>query len=61
LLQHGGRVSCKRTLLLEVSETLAEGKMTGQLDKANEIAALTATVTVKEIFAGVDVERPLGS
>src|SRR2546430_15567631 len=34
LLQHGGRVSWKRTLLLEVSETLAEGQMTGQLDKA---------------------------
>ena len=50
LLQHGGRVSCKRTLLLEVSETLAEGQMTGQLDKAKEIAALTATVTVKEIW-----------
>src|SRR5437016_7763129 len=60
LLQHGGRVSCKRTLLLEVSETLAEGQMTGQLDKAKEIAALTATVTVKEIFAGVDIERRAG-
>jgi hypothetical protein len=31
--------------------------MTGQLDKANEIAALAATVTVEEIFAGVDIER----
>ncbi len=60
LLQHGGRVSCKRTLLLEVSETLAEGQMTGQLDKAKEIAALTATVTVEEIFAGVDIERRAG-
>src|SRR5437660_3503274 len=60
LLQHGGRVSWKRTLLLEVSETLAEGQMTGQLDKAKEIAALTATVTVKEIFAGVDIERRAG-
>src|SRR5258708_35318814 len=60
LLQHSGGVSCKRTLLLEVSETLAEGQMTGQLDKAKEIAALTATVTVKEIFAGVDVERRAG-
>src|SRR5258707_187583 len=60
LLQHGGRVSCKRTLLLEVSETLAEGQMTGQLDKAKEIAALTATLTVEKIFAGVDVERRAG-
>ena len=60
LLQRGGRVSCKRVLLLEVGETLAEGKMTGQLDKAKEIAALAATVTVKEIFAGVDIERRAG-
>jgi hypothetical protein len=43
-----------------VSETLAEGKMTGQLDKAKEIAALSAAVTVKEIFAGVDIERRAG-
>ena len=34
--------------------------MTGQLDKANEIAALSATVTVKEVFAGVDIERRPG-
>ncbi|HEY6369607.1 MAG TPA: hypothetical protein VIX37_03445 [Candidatus Sulfotelmatobacter sp.] len=34
--------------------------MTGQLDKAKEIAALSATVTVKEIFAGVDIERRAG-
>jgi hypothetical protein len=60
LLEHGGRVGGRSALLLEVSETLAEGKMTGQLDKANEIAALTATVTVKEILAGVDVERRAG-
>ena len=57
LLQHGNRVGCKSALLLEVGETLAEGKMAGQLDKAQEIAALAATVTVKEILAGVDIER----
>jgi len=34
--------------------------MTGQLDKAKEIAALAATVTVKEILAGVDIERRSG-
>ena len=34
--------------------------MTGQLDKAKEVAALSATVTVKEIHAGVDVERRAG-
>ena len=59
-LKHGGRVSWKNALLLEVGETLAKGQMTGQLDKANEIASLAATVTVKEIFAGVDIERRPG-
>jgi len=34
--------------------------MAGQLDKAQEIASLSATVTVKEIFAGVDIERKGG-
>jgi hypothetical protein len=34
--------------------------VTGQLDKANEIAALAATVTVEEIFVSVDVERRSG-
>src|SRR5260370_11511853 len=60
LLQHGGRVSCKSALLLEVGETLAEGKMTGQLDKAKELVALCGTVTVKEILASVDIERRAG-
>jgi hypothetical protein len=31
--------------------------MARQLDKAQEIATLAATVTVEEIFAGVDIER----
>ena len=47
-------------MLLEVSEALAEGQMAGQLDKAQEIAALAAAVTVKEIFAGVDIKRRPG-
>src|SRR6267143_2356459 len=34
--------------------------MAGQLDKANQIAALAATVTVKEVLAGVDIERRSG-
>ena len=34
--------------------------MTGQLDKAQQIAALAAAVTVEEIFAGVDIERGPG-
>ena len=60
LLQDGVRVGGSSTLLLEVSEALAEGQMAGQLDKAQEIAALAATVTVEEIFAGVNVERGPG-
>ncbi len=60
LLQHGGRVGWRSALLLEVSEALAEGQMAGQLDKAKEVAALAAAVTVKEIFAGVDIERRPG-
>ena len=60
LLEHGGRIGWKSTLLFEVGETLAEGQMAGQLDKANEIAALAATVTVEEIFASVDIERRPG-
>ena len=59
-LEHGGRVGWESTLLLEVSETLAKGQMTGQLDKANEIAALATAVTVEEIFADVDIERRPG-
>jgi hypothetical protein len=47
-------------LLLEVGEALAEGQTAGQLDKANQIAALAAAVAVEEIFAGVDIERRLG-
>jgi hypothetical protein len=44
-------------LLLEVGEALTEGQMAGQLDKANQIAALAATVAVEKIFVGVDIER----
>ena len=50
----------KQPLLLEVSETLAERQMARQLDKAKQIAALAATVTVEEIFASVDIERRAG-
>ena len=44
-------------MLLEESEVVTEGQMVGQLDKAKEVAALTAAATVEEIFAGVDIER----
>jgi hypothetical protein len=59
LLQYDGRAGWRSALLFEVVEALEEGQALGQLDKANEIAALTTTVAVEEIFAGVDVEgRP---
>jgi len=60
LLEYISRVSGRSALLLEVSDTLAKRQMTGQLDKANEIAALAATVTVEEILAGIDIERRPG-
>jgi hypothetical protein len=47
-------------VLLEVSETLAERQLARQLDKTQQIAALTATVAVEEIFASVDIERRAG-
>ena len=60
LLQYGSRVVGRSSLLVEVSETLAEGQMAGQLHKAEQIAALAAAVTVEEIFARVDIERGSG-
>ena len=47
-------------MLLEVSEALAERQLARQLDKAQQIGALAATVAVEEIFAGVDIERRAG-
>ena len=60
LLQHGGRVGGRSTGLLKVGEALAKRQVAGQLDKTQQIAALAATVTVEEIFAGVDIERGPG-
>src|SRR6266481_1665504 len=60
LLEYISRVSGRSALLLEVSDTLAKRQMTGQLNKANEIAALATTVTVEEILAGIDIERRPG-
>jgi hypothetical protein len=34
--------------------------MPGQLDKANQIATLTAAMAVEEIFIGIDIEGRLG-
>jgi len=53
LLQNGGRVGGSSALLLQVSEALEKGQMTGQLDKAQKITALAAAVTVEEIFAAL--------
>ena len=60
LLERGGGIGWRSTVLLEVSEALTEGQLAGQLNKAQEIAALTTTVAVEEIFAGVDIEGGTG-
>ena len=39
---------------------MAERQLARQLDKTQQIAALTATVAVEEIFASVDIERRAG-
>ena len=54
------RVVRRSGLLIQVGEALAEGQMAGQLDKANQIAALAAAVAVEDILAGVDIERRPG-
>ena len=59
-LEHGGRVGRRRALLLEIGKALAKGQVSRQFDKANQITALAATMAVKEIFAGVDLERRPG-
>src|SRR5215469_15072329 len=60
-LKHCGRVDGidwrSTLLLLEVAQGFTERQMAGQLDKANEIPALTAAMTVEKIFVGVDIER----
>src|SRR6266550_7024263 len=59
--KHSSRIGWRSSLvLLEVSEALAERQLARQLDKAQQIGALAATVAVEEIFAGVDVERRAG-
>ena len=59
--KHSSRIGWRSSLvLLEVSEALAERQLARQLDKAQQIGALAATVAVEEIFAGVDIERRAG-
>ncbi len=41
----GDRVVCRTGLLLQVSEALAEGQVAGQLDKANQVAALPSAMS----------------
>ncbi len=61
LLEHGSsRVVYRISKLFQVGEALAEGQMARQLDKANQIAALSAAVAVEEILASVDIERRPG-
>jgi len=59
-LEHSGRIGCSSTVLLEVSEALAEGQLPEQLNKAQEIATLATTVAVEEIFVDVYVEGGAG-
>jgi len=47
-------------LLLEISQALRKGETLGQLDKANQIATLSAAVAVEKILPGVDIERRPG-
>ena len=60
LLEHNSRIGCSSVVLLEVSEALAERQLARQLDKTQQIAALTATVAIEEIFASVDIEGGAG-
>jgi len=45
-----------RQFLLQVREALAKGEMPGKLHEANEVASLSAPVTVEQVLAWVDVE-----
>lgn len=60
LLEHRRRIDWSSLVLLQVGEALVEGQPTRQLDKTQQIAALTATVAVEEIFASVDIEGGAG-
>ena len=60
LLEHSSRIGWRSTMLFEISEALAERQLARQLDKAQEVAALTTTVAVEEIFANVEIEGGTG-
>ena len=60
LFQHRRGIDGKTGLQIEAGEALAEGQMTRQLDKANQVSALPAAVAVENILARVDIERGLG-
>jgi len=51
LLEHRRRIGGSSLVLLEVSEALAERQPARQLDKAQQIAALTATVAIEYSFS----------
>ena len=47
-------------VLLPVGDTLAERETLREFDEADQVAAATAAVTVKQILAGIDIKRGLG-
>ena len=52
--------SAEVALRIEIGEALAKRQSAGQLNKANQVAALAAAVAVEDILAGVDIERRPG-
>ena len=59
-LKHGGSIDYRSSLRIEIGEALAERQPARQLDKANQVSALSAAVAVEDILARVDIERGLG-
>jgi hypothetical protein len=60
LFEHSGRAIGRSGLLIQAGEALTERQMAGQLDKANQIAALSATVAIENILVRVGIKRGLG-
>ena len=47
---------CFQLLHPQMSDTVAERYLPGEFDKADQVAAATTAVAVKQIFADIDVE-----
>ena len=58
LLQHI-RLDRRCDLLLEIGDALAKRETLREFDKADQVAAAAAAVTVEEILTGIDIERGL--